>query len=64
MANSARVAARTLYSAFRTWAAKNAESVVDERKFNKSTTERGIKSKRLTARKFWEGVTLMPERTM
>lgn len=64
MANSARVAARTLYSAFRTWAAKNAESVVDERKFNKSMTERGIKSTRLTARKFWEGITLMAECTM
>jgi putative DNA primase/helicase len=51
MANSARVAARTLYSAFRTWAAKNAESVVDERKFNKSMTERGIKSTRLDGEK-------------
>jgi putative DNA primase/helicase len=64
MANSARVAARSLYSAFKTWASKNAESVVDERKFAKSMTERGIKSTRLTAGKFWDGINLMPELTM
>jgi putative DNA primase/helicase len=64
MATSARVAARSLYSAFRAWAAKNAESVVDERKFAKSMTERGIKSTRMTTGKFWDGIDLMPELTM
>lgn len=62
--NSARIPARALYSAFKSWAAQNAESVVDERKFAKSMTERGIKSTRLTAGKFWEGISLMPELTM
>jgi putative DNA primase/helicase len=64
MATSARVPARALYSAFKTWATKNAESIVDERKFAKSMTERGIKSTRMTAGKFWEGIDLMPELTM
>jgi putative DNA primase/helicase len=64
LVDSAREGARTLYSAFKTWASQNGESVIDEKQFAKAMAERGLESTRLAAGKFWDGISLMPEYRM
>jgi putative DNA primase/helicase len=54
----AKVKSRTLYDAFRKWAVNNGERIIDERRFSRSLTERGMKSTRTNAGMVWHDVSL------
>jgi putative DNA primase/helicase len=54
----AKIKSLKLYDAFKKWAGNNGERVIDQRKFSRSLTERGIKSIRTNAGVVWQDVCL------
>ena len=55
---STQIQARALYNAYLRWAGTNGEPVLDERKFSRAMSERGIQGGRMTAGRFWTGISL------
>jgi putative DNA primase/helicase len=54
----AKVKSLALYDAFKKWAGNNGERMIDQRRFSRSLTERGMKSTRVTAGVFWKDIRL------